>query len=191
MGSHPDDVLVRDDYGGYTKLPLKHQSCWVHLLRKSHELAVDINSSEEMKNLHQTLKDIFTTLETITKQPFNIEQRKIAYQQAWDKISQIINQNCTNLDAQTIQTRIKHQGKNLLTALLHDNVPLTNNLAERSLRKIVIIRKMSGGSKSWDGAKTTAVNMSIYQTIQSQNLPLIPTLKEYLLSGINQPSGKL
>lgn len=27
-GTHPKDVLVRDDYAGYAKLPLKHQSCW-------------------------------------------------------------------------------------------------------------------------------------------------------------------
>jgi hypothetical protein len=31
-GSHPQDVLVRDDYGAYTKLQLLHQSCWAHLL---------------------------------------------------------------------------------------------------------------------------------------------------------------
>lgn len=162
-----------------------------HLLRKSHEASGDINASEEMKIVHQKLKDLFILLSQTTKQPFNKKQRDLIYNQAWDKISQIINQTYTNLDAKTIQTRIKNQGKNLITALLYDQVPLTNNLAERSLRKIVVIRKMSGGSRSWNGAKTTAVNMSIYQTIQLQNLPLIPTLKEYLLSGINQPSGKL
>ena len=36
-GSKKTDVLVRDDYGGYQKLKLNHQSCWAHLLRKSHE----------------------------------------------------------------------------------------------------------------------------------------------------------
>lgn len=190
-GSHPEDVLIRDDYAGYQKLPLKHQSCLAHLLRKSHESAVDINASEEIKTLHQTLKELFGLLEIAVKQPFKKEGRQSIHNQAWNILQGIINQNYTSLDAQAIQVRIKHQGKNLLTALLHHNVPLTNNLAERSLRKIVVIRKMSGGSRSWDGAKTTAVNMSIYQTIQLQNLPLIPTLKEYLLSGINQPSGKL
>lgn len=190
-GSHPDDILVRDDYAGYAKLPLKHQSCWAHLLRKSHELAVDINSSEEMKNLHQTLKELFGLLNETVKQPFKKAERQLIHTQAWNTLQGIISHKYTHADAKTIQVRIKHQGKNLITAILHDNVPLTNNLAERSLRKIVVIRKMSGGSRSWNGAKTTAVNMSVYQTIQAQNLPLIPTLKEYLLSGINQASGKL
>ncbi len=189
-GSHPDDVLIRDDYAGYAKLPFKQQSCWAHLLRKSHEAASDQNASEEIRTLHQSLKELFVILDDTIKLPFNIQHRKLIHNQAWNNLSGIISHKYVNYDAKTIQVRIKHQGKNLLTALLCDGVPLTNNLAERSLRKIVIIRKMSGGSRSWDGAKTTAVNMSIYQTIQAQNLPLMPTLKEYLLSGINQTSGK-
>ena len=190
-GSHPDDILIRDDYAGYKNLSLKHQSCWAHLLRKSHEASIDPNASNEMKLLHQTLKDLFGNLSEVVKQPFNIKSRKIIHHQAWSTLQQIINQKYTHDSTKTIQVRIKHQGKNLLTAILHNGVPLTNNLAERSLRKIVVIRKISGGSRSWQGAKTTATNMSIYQTIQAQNLPLIPTLKEYLLTGINQFSGKL
>lgn len=190
-GSSQEDILIRDDYKGYTKLPLKHQSCWAHLLRKSHEAAVDKQASGEIKLLHQKLKELFVLLEISVKQPLGKTERKTTYKQAWNTLQQIINQKYTAEDAKAIQTRIKNQGRNLLTALLHEGVPLTNNLAERSLRKIVVIRKMSGGSRSWDGARTTAVNMSVYQTIQAQNLPLIPTLKEYLLSGINQSSGKL
>lgn len=188
--SHPDDVLIRDDYAGYAKLPLKHQSCWAHLLRKSHEAAEDTYASEEIKTLHQALKELFALLEKTISQPFNSQNRKLVHIQSWTILKQIIDQKYINQDTKTIQTRIRNQGQNLLTALLCNGVDLTNNLAERSLRKIVVIRKVSGGSRSWDGAKTTALNMSIYQTIQAQNLPLIPTLKKYLLTGINQTSGK-
>jgi transposase len=62
---HPQDVLVRDDYGSYQKIPLKHQSCWAHLLRKSHEEANDPNASPEVKKLHNQLKRIFSSLNKI------------------------------------------------------------------------------------------------------------------------------
>ena len=65
----------------------------------------------------------------------------------------IIDKKFQYADVKTIQTRIKNQGKNLLTAVLHDDVPLTNNLAERALRPMVVMRKISGGSKSMTGAK--------------------------------------
>lgn len=182
-GTHAEDVLVRDDYKGYQKLPLKHQSCWAHLLRKSHEAVEDKQASEEMKELHGALKALFGILHQTVQQPFQKQTRMSIYQTSWSSLSTIIAKAYQSEDAQEVQTRIKNQGKNLLTARLYADVPLTNNLAERSLRPLVVQRKMSGGSRSWEGAKTTAVNTSVYQTIQLQNLPLVPTLQEYFLAG--------
>lgn len=192
--SHPDDVLIRDDYSAYKNLKLKQQSCWAHLLRKSHEAVEDINASEEVKLLHLELKKLFGLVSQTLEKPFYPKQREDIYQEAQKQLNEIIDKNFKSADAKDIQTRIRNQQRgehnNLLTAVLNTGVPLTNNLAERSLRKMVVLRKVSGGSKSWNGAKTTAVNMSIIQTIQAQNLHLVPTLKEYLLTGIHQTSGK-
>ena len=181
--SHRDDVLVRDDYAAYKNLPLKHQSCWAHLLRKCRDSVNDKSASIEVKKLDGQLKKLFKLLSGTVLEPFDITQREIVYQKAWQELQGIISCPYTKDDTIEIQTRIRNQGKNLLTALLYDNVPLTNNLAERSLRPLVVQRKISGGSRSWDGARTTAVNTSVYQTIQLQNLPLVDTLKEYLLTG--------
>ena len=68
-------------------------------------------------------------------------------------------------DAQAVQTRIKNQDKNLLTALRHADVPLTNNHAERQIRPLAVMRKISGGSRSSKGAATHAVNLSVVQTL--------------------------
>lgn len=48
---------------------------------------------------------------------------------------------------------------------------------------MVVMRKISGGSRSMMGAKTHAVNMSVFQTIQLRNQPLISTLQNLLLKG--------
>ncbi|MBI4130425.1 transposase, partial [Candidatus Roizmanbacteria bacterium] len=58
-----------------------------------------------------------------------------------------------------------------------------NNHAERVIRPLVVTRKISGGSRSVQGAQTHMVNMSVFQTIKLKNQPLTPTLKEYLLNG--------
>jgi len=180
--SHPEDVLVRDDYGGYKKLPLKHQSCWAHLLRNAKESAEDPKASEEVKTLHKQLQDIYVELNDILKMPLNEKGREKRYDLYSIKIEEIINTKYRHKDTKSIQTRIANQNTNLITALKYKDVPLTNNLAERCIRPFVIARKMSGGSRSHDGAKTQAINMSIFQTTKMRNLPLIPTLKEYLLS---------
>lgn len=53
----------------------------------------------------------------------------------------------------------------------------------RAIRPAVVIRKISGGSKSTLGAETFAANFSVIQTIRMRNQPLIPTLKELIFQG--------
>lgn len=181
--SHPEDVLVRDDYGAYKNLPMKHQSCWAHLLTKSKELSSLPEASSEINELYKTLQKMFVEIDNIIQKPFNKYEREKHYDLYSIKLQHIINAAFKYDDTRSLQTRINNQYTNLLTALLYTNVPLTNNLAERCIRPFVIARKMSGGSRSWDGAKTQAVNMSVFQTIKMKEKPLIPTLKKYLLSG--------
>jgi hypothetical protein len=181
-GSHPRDVLVRDDYGAYTKLPLRHQSCWAHLLRVSHEEAVHPEASSEVKELHETLKKMFGNIDKIIKREFDSRERRIEYKRYSKKIQNIIKAKYKEKDSQRIQTRIANQNNNLITALLHKNVPLTNNLAERAIRPIVVIRKISGESKSNNGTLTMAVIMSILQTLMLQKKNLVESIKESIFS---------
>lgn len=68
----------------------------------------------------------------------------------------------------------------MITVLIYKNVPLTNNLSERMISPLVVCRKISGGSRSKEGAKTFAINMSIFQTIKMNNKPMLFELKNYL-----------
>lgn len=179
-GSHPQDVLIRDDYGGYKKLPFNHQSCWAHLLRKSHEAAVYPIASREVIRLHEKLKSMYNSVDQINSQPFVLKKRKIAYEKYSKKLQGIIDTKYQAVDAKKIQTRIANQGTNLLTALIFENVPLTNNRAEQGIRPMVVTRKISGGSRSQMGAKTHAVQMSILQSTLLQKKPLIQSYKNLL-----------
>ena len=182
-GSSPNDCLVHDDYRAYAKLPVNHQSCWAHLLRVSHESLNQAKNSKEMKVLHCQLKTIFQKLNQIIQEPFDLKGRKLKHKTIWLKLQTIIKTKYNNQYAKKVQTRIKNQDKNLLTAILHQDVPLTNNLAERAIRPLVVKRKISGGSRSNDGAATTAVNMSVIQTIKMKDLPFFSTLKSIILQG--------
>lgn len=181
--SSKTDVLVRDDYPGYKKLNLHHQSCWRHLLGESKEAKEQKGSSKEVKRLHSLLKRLYHQLEKITHQPFKPGLRQQYYLEYEAKLKEIIDTDYTSEDTKKIQTRIKNQRNNLITALLFEGVELTNNLAERGIRKAVVVRKISGGSRSDLGAETFAVNMSVIQTIRMRREPIIPTLHNLLLNG--------
>ncbi|MEK7189606.1 MAG: IS66 family transposase [Patescibacteria group bacterium] len=181
LGKHPSGVLVRDDYSAYKHLNMEQQSCWAHLLRNSREALKQETASEEMKQLHTELACLYGKLAAIVNAPFDKRQRAKNYEYFFKKIITITKRRYQADDVKKIQTRITNQGANLITALKHSNVPLTNNAAERQMRPIAVIRKISGGSRSNAGAKTTAVNMSIIQTIALNKQPLFEKLKELLM----------
>jgi hypothetical protein len=179
-GSAPQSVLVRDDYGGYTKLPVQHQSCWSHLLRVSHDLAVLPHASQEMIQLHTALNGLFADLQVQCAEPFNLTKREAVFARYTQRLDRILQRTYQFPDSQKIQTRMRHQHTNLLTAILHPRVPLTNNHAERQIRPMAIIRKISGGSRSTQGAAIQAVLMSVVQTLALRSQSIMETLPKLL-----------
>lgn len=182
-GSKGTDVLVRDDYAGYKKLKVLHQSCWRHLLGESKEVIGQKGASKEAKSLHHRLKKMYKQLERVVKLPFDMKEREAFHQAFEGRLKEVIDTEFISPDTRRVQTRIKNQGNNLITAIVHPDVPLTNNLAERQIRPAVVIRKISGGSRSDQGAESFAINMSIIQSLKMRNQPLVPTLRDLLLHG--------
>jgi len=180
LGKDRSGVLVRDDYAAYQHLEMEQQSCWIHLLRFSREKAKQEKASKETKVLHTELKTTFQGLKNIIEQPFDQKQRKKAYQYYLEQFTKIQDKKYRSKDAKSIQTRIRNQGANLITALKYADVPLTNNHAERQIRPMVVTRKISGGSRSAEGAATHAVNMSIAQTILLEGKSFFAGIRQVL-----------
>lgn len=179
-GSPPGAVLVRDDYAGYNCINAHHQSCWSHLLRVSHDLSVLASASREMILLHTELTQMFSELGNTTASPFNQTLRQTAYTDHTKKLEIIEARNYKHQDSLKVQTRIKNQHTNLLTAILYKNVPLTNNHAERQIRPMAVTRKISGGSQSSQGASIHAVLMSVVQTMSLKGQNILDTLPKLL-----------
>jgi transposase len=183
FGHDPTGILVRDDYAGYAGLALPQQSCWAHLLRVSHEASAHEHASVAMRLLHEELKALYAALYAVISAPFDAVERQRAYQKYSKQITAITLRTYADADAKAIQTRIANQGANLITALLHENAPLTNNHAERMIRPMVITRKISGGSRSNKGAATHAVNMSVVQTLTLKGKDFFSGVSEILHAG--------
>jgi hypothetical protein len=180
LGANPTGVLVRDDYAGYGSLPMEQQSCWAHLLRVSHDAAAREGASQEVHNLHDALTRMYADLHALTETPFKRSERERQFRNYCRVLDAIIANEYDHDDTRAVQTRIANQRENLLTALLHENVPLTNNHAERMIRPMVVIRKISGGSRSNNGAATHAINMTIMQTLSLRGKAFFHGVKEIL-----------
>ena len=69
---------------------------------------------------------------------------------------------------------------NLFRFVTDPDVDPTNNISERELRALVIIRKISFGSGSQRGANTTAMLLSIIQTLRFNKKNVLLGLQEIL-----------
>src|SRR5487761_786185 len=120
-------ILVRDGYAAYLKLPLIQQACFAHLYRKARDAKDRKGASEEAKKLFYEIQQLYGLLAEDIQRPFVKTEREevfAAYKKDLEKISARTYQS---QDTRRVQTYIRNLGDNLLTALLYENVPLTNN----------------------------------------------------------------
>jgi hypothetical protein len=71
-------------------------------------------------------------------------------------------------DVKRLTGRLRRYASELLTFLEDPRVDATNNRSERAIRPLVVARKISGGSRSFMGAKVHAQLMSLIQTCSQQ-----------------------
>jgi len=63
------------------------------------------------------------------------------------------------------------------TFLKYEEVEPTNNLAERSLRPVVLKRKISQQSRSWESQRSYAMQASLYMTSKLRNQNYLEVLR--------------
>ena len=76
--------------------------------------------------------------------------------------------------------RMENPIKELLVFVSDPRVPPDNNAAERSLRHLVVSRKVSGGTRSRQGTDTRMTLASIFGTWRAQRLNPLDSCKQLL-----------
>lgn len=167
-------VLVSDFYAAYNLIPGLHQRCWVHLLRDLHEL----------KEAHAARADVLQWTQQV-RQVYDDAQRWLAahpaataaerrqeyealYQRAWRLGQQYAFEGAHPCWA--LAKRLLRHQEELFLFVLVPGLPADNNLAERSLRPVVIMRKISGGTRSEAGSQTRLTLASLLGTWQARQL---------------------
>jgi hypothetical protein len=89
--------------------------------------------------------------------------------------------------AEQLQNRLKKHHAEWLVFLDHAGVAPTNNLAERSLRSLVILRKLTFGNRSPGGAERVSCYMTVIETAKRQGHRVLDFLRRLF----TQPAAKL
>ena len=154
------------------------QYCWSHILHDTKQLAE--NFGAEGLYVHRKLKEIYEMAKGLNHKgnQHQVDQLK----------AEIFLLTLRNYKHSTIRRFVDNlyyrDVENLFRFAVDPSVDPTNNISERELRHIVIIRKISFGSKSQRGAHATAMLLSIIQTLRLQKKNVIRGLHEI----VNNPS---
>lgn len=182
-------IRITDCYGAYKNLPGLHQVCWAHLYRVARDLAQMEDLTEEKRAhcraFHVSLSELYTTLRDYLAEPFDEKVRAGQCEELLVRVDRLALSHPLDPKKLTdLKARFMTYRHALFTCLMHEGIPADNNKAERHLRKLVIKRKKSFGSKTLAGAHNLAVLMSVaWSTWYRDRTNFFPAMLELVSLG--------
>src|SRR3989338_5559272 len=154
-------TIIADRYSAYNELAkesgCEQQVCWTHLLRNSKDLA---EHHLEAKYIHKRMKFIYK----------KAKEDKISKEELLNWIDLIASRRYRSTEVyKFVKSVCKSHREDLFRFVDNPQIDSTNNRAERGLRHAVVIRKISNGSRSENGAETTGRLLSVLQTAKLQS----------------------
>jgi transposase len=179
IGEDFGGVLGSDFYAGYNAHQGLHQRCWVHFLRDVHDLKEKYPHDEQLFAWAKAVKALYdeavawveksaeSTLSPRQQHLARVAQQHAFEQQLWQICAPYVS---TFTPMQTLCKRVENFLPELFVFVAVPGVPAHNNLAERSVRPLVVARKISGGTRSPKGSQTRMGLASLFGTWMVQSL---------------------
>jgi transposase len=177
-------VLVTDFYAAYDHYDGPHQRCWAHLLRAIHTLVERHPRDATLRAWAEEVHAIYERAGRATDLDASGQRRVRRLCEA-----DILAAGQPYLDATTslvpqanLCRRIAKYLPELFTFVTDPTVPATNNAAERSVRPVVIQRKISGGTRSPAGTTTFTRLATLFGTWRARGLDPLAACQRLLLA---------
>ena len=179
LGDSFSGVLVSDFYAAYHHYDGSQQRCWAHLLRDSHDLRTlyphdEQSADEQSARWADALHRLYTQAKRRRAAQLALERRLLAIGQPF--------LNDPSAPPSRLCRRIKRPIKELFILVAGPDVPPDNNAAARSLRHLVISRKVSGRTRSQRGSNSKMTLASLFDTWRARRMNPIVACRQLLSS---------
>ena len=181
LGESFEGILVSDFYAAYHHYPGLKQRCWAHLLRDIHALkalypedAVLARWAHGAQRLYAKAGEWAAGGRPSPRGQLALEERLLA-------LCLPFLEDPVAVQAKLCR-RIERHIKELFVFVSHPEAPSDNNAAERSLRHLVISRKISGGTRSEQGSDSKMTLASLFGTWRAKGLNPFLECRRLLIS---------
>jgi len=167
-------ILSSDFYAAYNVHKGAHQRCWVHLLRALHELKEDHAGNEGVLQWAQEVRALYDEAQVAVQgsEERTEQERERVYSGLVERVQKLALPYARDKQhpCWALAKRLLRHQDELFQFVRVDGLPADNNLAERSLRPVVVMRKISGGTRSPAGSATRMALASLFATWRARGL---------------------
>jgi transposase len=180
LGERFAGTIVADAYASYKGVhPKDWQSCLAHIKTKAKELgqelallkgkAADPKALQFCKDIQGFVHDACQAHRQLCAKPWRAKRAKNKERQLRRRLRKLCADPLGYARAEAFRKRLLGpEQKHFFTCFRRPDVPPTNNQAERSLRPLVIMRKVIHGTRSAKGLENHSVLRSLFETARRQ-----------------------
>lgn len=171
-------TLVSDFYNVYDKFGPRQQKCLTHLLRELRDTVAkrpELSDHEFFKRCKRLTQDMLKLKRQWPDMTREAYDRGVSRMER--RMDDLAGMTWEDADADRLTRRLVKYRRHLTTFLHKPEVDGTNNAAERAIRPVVVMRKITGGSRSAAGAKSFSILSSVMRTIEQQGRDVLETIK--------------
>ena len=182
LGEEFSGVLVSDFYAAYHHYDGPKQRCWAHLLRDIHDRRTLYPDDAPLAQWADAVHRLYVQAKAFTHP--SGQQRRTAQLALERRLMALCRPYLDDPSATQAKLcrRIERHVKELFVFVAEPAAPPDNNAAERSLRPVVVSRKISGGTRSNQGTATKMTLASIFGTWRAQGLNPLTACRQLLTS---------
>jgi hypothetical protein len=174
-------VLVADAFASYNRVePKDRQSCLAHIKTKAKEVeqevallqgaAADPKARQFCQQIQGWVHEACRAHHQLSARPWRAQSAQARERRLKKQLRKICRQPLQYAKAEKLRQRLVGPEQRLLfTCFRRPGVPPTNNQAERSLRPVVIMRKVIHGTRSKKGLENHSVLRSLVETAKRQD----------------------
>ena len=170
LGEDFSGVLERDGWAPYRRFTgARHQTCHAHLLRRTGELIGD--SVAGQARVPHAARRIFKDALALRDQRevIDADEFRLKVTELGERTDKLLQMRPTHEPNRRLLAHLANEREHMFTFLAEPGVQATNWRAEQALRPAIVNRKSWGGNRSWQGARTQQITMSVIRTARQQN----------------------
>src|SRR5712671_2825128 len=171
LGAAYAGFLVHDGWAPYYRFVLAfHQSCLNHLLRRSKEMAqiASPTAAAFPWAVGNLLKTGLRLRDRYQQDEISEHGLRTATGRLEAKLGRLLEKSYRHPANRRLARHLEHERPWLFSFLYCPGLDATNHAAERAIRGMVIARKVWGGNRTWAGAQTQQILVSVLRTCWQQ-----------------------